>query len=97
MIDNINPLDWHNTKFLTVIPEHFVRVKFRHNEERLAVLEWLQNNTRGRFAIGPVTDSGEQQLWLVSENLQIGFENPAEATMYSMFFQYREISPKENG
>ncbi len=81
----INPIDWHNTRLLDFIPEHFVKVKFRHDETRGKVLEWLEQNATGRCAIEVIPEqSGER--WLVVEEYQIGFENPADATMYTMFF-----------
>lgn len=84
----INPMDWYNTKFLSYIPEHFVRVKFRHNAERAEVLTWIEKNTVGRFGIEAVIDAEKpQHSWaMINEEFQIGFENPAEATMYTMFF-----------
>ena len=85
--EKINPMDWHNTKLLEYIPEHFVRVKFRHNESRNEVLAWAEQNTTGRFAIETVVDSEAQHSWLANEDYQIGFENPADATMYTMFFR----------
>lgn len=83
----INPMDWHNTKILSFIPEHFVRVKFRHDDKRGEVLKWIEQNTTGRFAIEVVVDSETTDRWLVNEEYQIGFENPADATMYTMFFR----------
>jgi len=91
MIDNkdINPMDWYNTKFLSYIPKHFVRVKFRHHAERTKVLSWIEQNTVGRFGIEAIIDANSpQHSWAVlSEEFQIGFEDPAEATMYTMFFR----------
>ena len=85
----VNPMDWYNTKFLTYIPEHFVRVKFHHPDSRPQVLDWLRQNTVGRFAIEVVTDpdSENKRSWMVNEEYQIGFENSSEATMYTMFFR----------
>ena len=85
--NKINPMDWHNTKLLKFIPEHFVRVKFRHNEKRGEVLAWIEQNTEGRYAIETVVDNEPENSWLVNEDYQIGFENPADATMYTMFFR----------
>lgn len=87
--DDINPLDWHNTKFLDFIPDHFVRVKFRHNQSRSEVLAWIEQNTVGRYAIAEVIDNEDNATrgFLINEKYQIGFEEPAEATMYTMFFR----------
>ena len=84
--DNINPMDWHDTKLLDFIPAHFVKVKFRHNGERGKVLSWIEANTTGRFAIEAVIEQ-ENRSWIANEDFQIGFENPADATMYTMFFR----------
>jgi hypothetical protein len=85
----INPMDWHSSRMLTYIPEHFVRVRFDHHDRRLEVLEWLQTHTVGRFAIEAINDeeNSSHRSFMVNEKLQIGFEDPAEATMYTMFFQ----------
>ena len=87
-IEIVNPMDWHNTKLLDFIPEHFVRVKFRHDDKRGEVLAWMEQNTTGRCAIEAVIDSEERSSFSFShEEYQIGFENPADATMYTMFFR----------
>lgn len=102
MNKDISPLDWHNTKFLDYIPDHFVKVKFRHDESRETVLIWLQHNVTGRYAIAPISTMHEKtelgatpfppaspgvarSFW--HESLYIGFEEPAEATMYAMFYK----------
>ena len=88
--NNINPMDWHNTKMLDFIPEHFVRVKFRHNDKRMEVLNWLDLNTAGRCAIEVVIDRDNTRMGYLTfsaEEYQIGFENPADATMYTMFYR----------
>ena len=91
MIDtqNINPMDWHGTRFLASIPKHFIRIKFHHNQvqNRLEVLSWLEEHTAGRIGIEKVCNPDAAHSWLVHEDYQIGFENPAEATMYTMFFK----------
>jgi hypothetical protein len=87
--EDFNPMDWHNTKMLDYIPSHFVKVKFRHTD-RLRVLEWLQQNTTGRCAIEEVVDNdddnGSHFHRIMNEEYRIGFEEPADATMYTMFF-----------
>ena len=85
--DTINPMDWHNTKLLNYIPEHFVRVKFRHNDKRGEVLDWIEANTTGRFAIEEIVDIEAKHSFLVNIEYQVGFENPADATMYTMFYR----------
>ena len=88
LADKINPMDWHNTKLLEFIPAHFVRVKFRHDDKRSEVLAWAEQSTTGRFAIEAiVNEENDTNRWLVNEEYQIGFENPADATMYTMFFR----------
>jgi hypothetical protein len=86
-IKNINPMDWHNTKLMEYIPKHFVRVKFRHNDTRNEVLAWAEQNTIGRFAIEVVVNHDHEHGWMANEDYQIGFENPGDATMYTMFFR----------
>lgn len=85
----INPMDWHNTRMLDYIPKHFARVRFNHNDRRLEVLEWLQEHTKGRFAIEVENDPDDifGGGFAIKEIVRIGFEDPAEATMYTMFFR----------
>ncbi len=96
MLEDIHPTDWYNTRFLNYIPQHFTRVKFKHNDDRTAVLRWLQINTVGRFGIesistrveaitNPAGFSPKHPIW--SEETYIGFEKSSEATMYSMFYK----------
>jgi len=86
-VKDINPMDWHNTKQLNFIPAHFTQFTFNHNEERLRVLAWAEQNIAGRFAIEAIVDSNKTMHWLVDFKYRIGFENPADATMYAMFFK----------
>jgi hypothetical protein len=85
---DINPMDWHNTRVLNYIPKHFVTVKFTHNDKKLEVLSWLQEHTVGRFGIELSEDKDEKNsVFSFQEKILIGFEDPAEATMYSMFYR----------
>jgi len=85
-VTQINPMDWFNTKFIVYIPEHFVRVRFRHQSDRAEVLDWLEKNTSGRYAIEETVSEGFP-IFTQDKDIQIGFENPADATMYTMFFR----------
>jgi hypothetical protein len=86
---DINMLDWYGERWLNYIPVHFTIVKFRHNDERLRAMNWLTENTSGRFGIARNQDPvaiANGNRYVFTTAAEIGFEDPAEATMYSMFF-----------
>lgn len=86
-VDKINPMDWHGTKLVPFIPPHFVKVKFEFSHDRKRVLDWVQENVSGRFGFEEIIDPDERHTFIVNEKYHIGFENPADATMFTMFFR----------
>ncbi len=95
MIDDISPLDWYNEKFLDFIPPHFTKIKFKHADRRMELLDWVDHHVKGRFAIASESSarssSAKNDLrppWSMTwdENTYIAFEDEAEATMFSIMF-----------
>jgi len=90
MNKHINPLDWHTIKYMDYIPPHFAKVKFKHNDRREEILQWIENNTSGRFAIASVAVKYDSEvvpyMLQFTENIYIAFEDHSEATMYSLVF-----------
>ena len=86
---NIKPQDWHNTRLLEYIPKHFTKFKLGSTVSRLKLLTWIEFNTSGRYAIaGEVTrKEGAVGSAMVLKEEFIAFEEPADATMYSLFYK----------
>jgi hypothetical protein len=90
---DINPLDWHNTKYLSYIPPHFVKIVVDSGKVEVPeLLLWIEKNVGGRFGIeSELTTNDSQQtsysfVYARNKNIKIGFEDPAEATMFSLIF-----------
>lgn len=87
-LSNINILDWHCERFLGYIPVHFTVVTLDDNGDREALLNWLDEHTTGRIGIEKDRNLEDKSTFVVvHDNLKIGFENPEEATMYSLFYK----------
>jgi len=89
-ITNINPLDWHNLRYVDYIPDHFTKLKLSTNYDRLQLLSWLAQNTTGRFAINSdISDRGDRPTFggLSTIELSIAFEKTSDATVYGLFYK----------
>lgn len=81
----IDPREWFETRRVGWMPAHFARVSidnvdiFMHGEAE----EWIQQNTSGRYAV--VTCAIQQGNKLLSK-VYAGFEEPAEATYFTLSF-----------
>jgi len=86
---NINPLDWHNTRYINHIPTHFVTVSVTSNKNNIvSILDWIEVNTVGRYAITNTIDRRDKdRLFVVNADLVIGFEVQSDATMFSLFYK----------
>ncbi len=87
--DEINPLDWHNTRFLTTIPKHFSTITVETQYKFM--LQWLTENTRGRIGITKEIKEGHDYLFYTSypENRNkylVGFEDDEEALFFRLKF-----------
>jgi len=82
---DINPLDWFNLRYLDYIPEHFVTMPLKGDVGD--TLKWSERTTVSRFAIEEKQDvEGGGAMSFMRNDMLIGFEDPAEATMYAMFY-----------
>ena len=86
-IADIAPTDWHRTRYIRYIPQHFKTLKTEHDIGK--VLVWLANNTTGRFGVEDTETLSEGLVNLMDrdEEYLVGFENPADATMFALFFK----------
>jgi len=86
---NIDPREWFETRRVSWMPAHFARVSidnldiFMHGEAE----QWIQENTLGRYSV--VTCAIRQGNKLISK-VYAGFEDPAEATFFSLVFLSRQ-------
>lgn len=87
LVEGVNPMDWFETRFLTRIPDHFVRCKVTESIERVELLEWLAKYTHGRFAIATDMDDKEANPFIISQANVLAFEDPQEATLYTLTFR----------
>jgi len=87
IISKINPMDWHKTRYLNYIPKHFTRVKLIDHGDRKKLFDWLDANTVGRVGIEKAKDINVDDLWILEEKFDIGFEDPTEATLYTIIFR----------
>jgi len=81
----IDPRDWFETRRLAWMPAHFTRVSidsidiFIHGEAEA----WIAENTQGRYAV--ITCAVQEKNKLLSK-VYAGFEDPAEATYFTLSF-----------
>jgi len=82
-IDEIDLKDWHDTKYLNHKPEHFISLNSPvRNMARL--LAWITTNVSGRYSI---TSKYKEDRYRRDMEYIIGFENPADATSFSLFYK----------
>ena len=86
---DIKPQDWYNTRYIDYIPKHFTKFKLSSTVKRLNLLSWIEFNTTGRFSIGKKITKipGEVSSLYLKEEEYIAFENPADATMFNLFYK----------
>ena len=85
----VKPADWFNTRYVDFIPEHFTKFKLSRTIDMTTLLKWITENTNGRYSIGTQTKRHKQSFGsaFVAEEKSIGFEDPADATMFSLFYK----------
>jgi hypothetical protein len=82
----IDPRDWFETRRLACMPSHFTRVNLDSVLDifiRGEAEAWIAENTEGRYAV--VTCADQQKNKLIS-SVYAGFEDPAEATYFTLSF-----------
>jgi len=89
MIDiyKFNPMDWHNTRYISSIPAHFVFVKLQEYNP-LALLSWVEQNTSGRYTIGfvQIKRNTKESNTIIEEKV-IAFEDPQDLTIFTLFYK----------
>ena len=85
LLEKTNPLDWHQDRFLTTMPDHFIRVPLKETTDQIELFEWIIHNIAGRVAITHKTES-EKVANVFQKQMMIGFENPADATLFTLFY-----------
>lgn len=79
-------MDWHQVRLLKYMPDHFIKMDLKQEIEIVTLLNWLVANTNGRVAIVTNSEVHERHAFVIEKRRSIGFENPAEATLFSLFF-----------
>jgi hypothetical protein len=86
LLGTIEAMDWHDQRYLDFMPRHFVRCKLP-TDQLQTVLKWAAENTHGRFAIAQsVEEPTDSNHFWVQKQQEIGFESPAEATLFTLYF-----------
>ena len=80
----INPLNVLGLRKLSYMPKHFTRMSIRHNTDEISM--WVYTNLNSRYAITRTLKVGEDNK--MQEIQEIGFEDPAELTMFSLACPY---------
>ena len=82
---NINPLDWHNTRYINTIPANFTTITLPLSGKVANILNWIEVNTVGRYAIDIDFNSKSDNNLFVNNGITVGFEESSDATMFSCF------------
>jgi hypothetical protein len=80
----INPLNVLGLRRLNYVPEHFARMNIKNNLDEIN--SWVYSNLNGRYAINRALKAGDDNKMI--ETQEIGFEDPAELTMFSLACPY---------
>jgi hypothetical protein len=76
---------WFGGRELSWLPDHFV--SFLCSEKIYAERKvWIHNNTRGRFAFGLKCTAFSTGIQVIIRKHYVGFEDPADATLYMLKF-----------
>lgn len=81
----VNPLNVLGLRKLDWVPEHFTKISVKTTElDNMS--NWIYNNLNGRFAIARSLKIDDNNKMVETHNL--GFEDPAELTMFSLACPY---------
>ena len=84
-----NPLNVFGLRKLEHCPPHFVEVKFDLYDNFKSITDWVYENLEGRFYAGDAYAVIDKKIHM---SKCIAFENPSEATYFSLFLD--KINPK---
>jgi len=79
---NVNPKDWFDTRMISYTPKHFSRINLQ-NTPISSVLPWITENLTGRYSFVTEVNGSANRVSVT----HIGFEDPKDATMFSLFFK----------
>lgn len=82
----VNPLNVLELRRLEWIPEHFTKMSISNDTDIDAINDWVYNNLNGRYAIARSLKIDESNRMIETQDL--GFEDPAEITMFSLACPY---------
>lgn len=77
-----NPLTVHGLREMTHCPPHFIQVLFDLRTSDKVIKDWIWENLEGRFWVGNWYDNS--QSGSVTMTTCAAFENPGEASMFSL-------------
>jgi len=86
-MNEVNPKDWHNTRYINCIPKHFVRVSINSIESIPDILKWITANGSGRYGILTTNIDQNDNGLFHDKGAIIGFEDPGDATMFTLFYK----------
>jgi hypothetical protein len=82
---SVNPLNVLGLRKLNWIPEHFTTISVKSTEiDNMS--SWIYNNLNSRYAIARSLKIDDNNKMIETQNL--GFEDPAELTMFSLACPY---------
>ncbi len=82
---SVNPLNALGLRKLNYIPQHFTKMSIK-NIEIDNINSWIYSNLNGRYAIARSLKIDENNRMVETQDL--GFEDPAELTMFSLACPY---------
>jgi hypothetical protein len=82
---SVNPLNVLGLRKLNWIPKHFTIISVKSTEVD-NMSSWIYNNLNGRYAIARSLKIDDNNKMIETQNL--GFEDPAELTMFSLACPY---------
>jgi hypothetical protein len=82
---SVNPLNVLGLRKLNWVPEHFSKISVK-TAEIDNMSNWIYNNLNGRYAVARSLKIDDNNKMIETQNL--GFEDPAELTMFSLACPY---------
>jgi len=80
----VNPLNVLGQRRLNHFPRHFARMSIKADADKIS--SWVYSNLNSRYAIKRTLKISEDNRMI--ETQEIGFEDPAELTMFSLACPY---------
>ncbi len=87
----VNPLNVFGLRRLSHCPPHFECVIFDNYITEKTISDWIYENLSGRFYVGFQDTNSHGQPF--QRQMVVGFEQPAEASYFSLFLPQMNIQP----